>query len=41
VLKAAIHLRSEICGAPTQRVEATGKDGANLVIEVHTIGGEE
>lgn len=37
VLKAATHLRAEICGDVTKKVEASGPDGGPLEIIVKTV----
>jgi hypothetical protein len=37
VLKASTHLRSEICGEVTKKVEASGPDGGPLEIIVKTV----
>lgn len=40
VLKAATHIRSEICGPLVQKVEASGPDGGPLEVIVKTVADE-
>lgn len=41
VLRAATHIREEVCGSPKQALEVTGADGGPLVVEVREYTGDE